>query len=455
MRKTHTAQPSLQEAWLDVEHAKELAEISTILDQHPRFPQLVAQDLQRATGARHETGARGMSAEQVLRALIVKQINGFSYRELAFHLEDSRSYRKFCRVGLMESAPSKSALAANIKALRAQTLEKINRVLVKAAFGEGVEPARKVRVDSTVVESNIHHPTDSGLLWDGVRVLVRLMRKARKELGGHVVRFHDRTRRARRRRKEINNAHFQRQRIGPYRDLLAVAVETLGYAASVREVLRDRKELDPVRAGILTVVAEQLDAYLPLVQRVIDQTRRRVLEDEKVPVHDKVVSIFEPHTDIICKGGRETYYGHKICLAGGASSMVLDCVVLEGNPPDSTLATSMVERQREVLGQLPQQIAFDGAFASKDNLLTIKKAGVEDVVFAKKQGLQISEMAKSCWVYRRLRNFRAGIEGVISLLKRAFGLGRCCWRSLRSFKSYVWSSILACNLMLMARHRMA
>jgi len=454
MRRVRNLQPELQEPWLEVEHAKELAGISKILDENPRIRELVAQDLHEATGARADTGATGMSAEQVLRALIIKQINGFSYRELAFHLEDSRTYRRFCRLGVMESAPSKSTLAGNIKALQAGTLEKMNRLLVEAALNDGVESGRKVRVDSTVVESNIHHPTDSGLLWDGVRVLVRLMKRARRELGPELVRFHDRSQRARRRRKQINDAHFQRQRVGPYRDLLKVAVETLGYATEVRDLLRESHDVGPVQAGILDAVAEQLDEYLPLVQRLIDQTRRRVLEGETVPADEKVVSIFEPHTDIIRKGGRETFYGHKICLAGGASSMVLDCVVLDGNPPDSTLATRMVERQREVLGKVPRQVAFDGAFASKDNLATIKQVGVEDVAFAKKQGLQISDMARSSWVYKRLRNFRAGIEGVISMLKRVFGLARCSWRSLRSFKGYVWSSILACNLMLMARHRM-
>ena len=174
-----------------------------------------------------------------------------------------------------------------------------------------------------------------------------------------------------------------------------------------------------------------------------------------MPDAQKVVSIFEPHTDIISKGGRLNFYGHKICLTAGRSSMVLDCVVLAGNPPDSSLATDMVKRQVELFGHPPRQVAMDGAFASKDNLASIKQLGVQDVVFAKGRGLAVSEMATSSWVFRRLRNFRAGIEGVISLLKRAFGMARCPYRSLRSFKGYVWSAILASNLMLMARHKLA
>ena len=125
--------------------------------------------------------------------------------------------------------------------------------------------------------------------------------------------------------------------------------------------------------------------------------------------------------------------------------MFTDCVVLDGNPADATLAVEMVERHREVFGQPPRQVAFDGGFTSRANLTEIKGHGVEDVSFSKGRGLAISEMAKSTWVYRRLRNFRAGIEGGISFLKRAFGLRRCTWSGLASFKSYVWSSVIAAN----------
>jgi IS5 family transposase len=155
------------------------------------------------------------------------------------------------------------------------------------------------------------------------------------------------------------------------------------------------------------------------------------------------------------KDGRDTYYGHKICLTVGASSMVLDCAVLRGNPADSTLATKMIDRQVEIYGWPPRQATFDGAFASKANLATIKKSGVEDVAFSKGRGLAVSDMARSLWVYHRLRRFRAGVEGVISFLKRVFGLRRCTWRSWHSFQSYVWSSILTCNLLICARHLIA
>lgn len=459
MRQARRNQLQLTEPWLDLDRAQELGAISRFLGQHPTIADLVLQDLRGPKGAGgRRVGAEGMSAEQVLRSLILKQMEGFSYRELAFHLADSRTYRTFCRLSLIEPAPSKSALAANIKALRVETLEAINRAIVVAAQKAKVEDGRRARVDCTVVASNIHEPTDSGLLWDCVRKLTDLMNQARNLLGAKIVIFNDRRRRAKRRHKEISTAKRNEDRQKPYRDLIRAAEEVRDAARGIRKVLQEEHGvvLGPLQAAALKGVVEDLEHYLDLTQRVIDQTRRRVLAGESVAVEDKIVSIFEEHTDIIRKDRRETLFGHKICLTAGASSMILDCVVLEGNPADSTLAEKMVDRQQEILGRYPRQIALDGGFASKSNLDAIKaKPGVKDVVFSKGRGLAVSDMAKSSWVYRRLRNFRAGIEGLISFLKRIFGLDRCTWRSWPSFQTYVWSSILACNLLVLARHQMA
>ena len=150
-----------------------------------------------------------------------------------------------------------------------------------------------------------------------------------------------------------------------------------------------------------------------------------------------IVSIFEPHTDIIIKDRRETFYGHKVCLTSGSSGLVLDLVVERGNPADSTLAQKAIERVRSVLGRAPKQVTFDGGFSSKANVQDIRAMGVEDVVFSKHVGLDITDMAKSSWVFRTLRNFRAGIEAGISFLKRTFRLGRCNWSGFDSFSAYV------------------
>lgn len=456
MREARKSQQTLRETWLDLDHAKELQAMSRVLDDNPTIAELVWQDLRDASNSKQTTrGAEGLSAEQVLRILVVKQMNGFSYRELAFHLADSRSYRTFCLLGITDKTPTRSALNANLKALRPTTLEAINRMIVGAAEQAAVETGETVRTDCTVVESNIHEPSDSELLWDCVRVLTRVLGQARDVLGAAQVQFSDRTRRAKRRRKQIAYAKNAEERQKPYRDLLRITAEVYERGLAVHSLLLDAellKGLDLFEALAAKGAAEALEHLLPLTQQVMDQTRRRVLEGQSVPSEEKIVSIFEEHTDIIRKDRRETLYGHKICLTGGASSMILDCKVLEGNPADSTLATTMVDRQTEIFSRPPRQIVFDGGFASKTNLSEIKASGVEDVAFSKGRGLEIGDMVKSSWVYRRLRDFRAGIEGNISFLKRVFGLDRCTWKSWPSFQSYVWGSIISFNLLVLARH---
>lgn len=456
MREARKTQGTLRETWLDLDHAKELHAMSLLLDDHPKIAELILQDLRIGRGAKKaEVGAGGLSAEQILRILLVKQMNGFSYRALAFHLADSRSYRTFCRLGITDTLPSKSALNSNLKALRPATLEAVNRVIVGAAVQSKVETGRTVRVDCTVVESNIHAPTDSELLWDCVRVITRLISEGRELLGTQKISFGNRTRRAKRRRMEILNAKNAEARLPAYRDLLKITEEVRACGSIVRDILRDTNNLaglgvfEAIAAGAIT---QKLSHFLPLTDKAVDQCRRRVIEGQSVPSAEKIVSIFEEHTDIIRKDRRETLYGHKICLTGGISSLILDCTVLAGNPADSTLAQSMVDRQIEIFNRPPRQVAFDGGFSSKLNLQGIKAAGVRDVAFSKGRGLEITDMVKSSWVYKRLRDFRAGIEGNISFLKRIFGLDRCTWKTLPSFQSYVWGSILSFNLLVLSRH---
>ena len=162
------------------------------------------------------------------------------------------------------------------------------------------------------------------------------------------------------------------------------------------------------------------------------------------------MSLFEPHADIIRKG-REVAYGHKLNLTTGQSGLILDLVIEAGNPADSERLLPMLERHRALYGQPPRQAAADGSYASRDNLRQAKARGVRDMAFHKRGGLGIEDMVKSRWVYRKLRNFRAGIEADISCLKRAYGLARCTWRGLGHFRAYVWSAVVAYNLALLAR----
>jgi len=436
-------QQPLMQAPIDHEHAWELAEISDILDSMLEVLTGIEQDL--SEGRRGDVGRPGMLAEQVLRALVVKQMNGYSYDQLAFHLADSATYRTFCRIGSFERPPSKSTLQENIKRLRSETLAAVHRAVLRIAYENGVEDGRTIRGDCTVVETDIHAPRDSMQLWDTVRVLIRLLKRAREEWG---IRFTNHGRRAKRRALAIGQTGSRSKREELYRDLLQVTESTLADAEKAAWILDKRQS--PGAGGL----AAQLRRMSAIGRRVIDQTQRRVLGGETVPSEEKVYSIFELHTDLIVKKAGEAKYGHKICLTTGVSSLVLDCVVLEGNPADSTLTAEMIRRHRNLYGEVPGEVAFDGGFTSRENLEVLKAMGVEEVVFSKHRGLELNEMVSSSWVFKCLRNFRAGIESSISFLKRCFGLTRCLWRGFASFKAYVWGSILAANLLGLARHRM-
>ena len=441
MREELHQQLSLDPPRVDHRHADELAAMSKLLDELPAeaFGWVLSDLSERSL----ETGRPGLSAEQTLRCLLLRQMTRMTYSQLSFHLQDSTTYRRFCRMGLLQDAPRRSALQDNIKRVRPQTLERINALLLGMAVDNGVEDGRKVRIDSTVVETHIHHPTDSSLLYDGVRVLSRLLKRA-----SHLsdVSYVNHCRRAKRRALEVVNAKNDEARMSVYRDLFKVTHESLGYA---RAAIAALERCECARA---TRLRKRMEHYVALTARVLDQAQRRILDEEAVPAGDKIVSIFEEHTDIIIKDQRDTYYGHKVFLNVGASGLVLDVTIERGNPTDTSRAVPLLKRHVERFGTAPEQASFDGGFASQDNLWALKQLGVRDVAFAKKVGLKVEDMTSTETVYKQLRRFRAGIEGIISFLKRSFGLRRCHWRGFVSFQAYVHASVLTANLLMLARY---
>jgi len=436
---------------IDHPQAHELEAISRIIDQKPTICDNVMQDLCNGRPATVKSGARGMSAEQVLRAAIVKMLFGFTYQELAFHIVDSQSIRRFCQIGIADKGFKKSVLNKNIKALSERTWQAVNQDLVNYAKDQKIEKGRQVRIDCTVVESNIHPPSDSSLLWDAVRVLSRLLHKVQDNYGLRLLHFQDHQRRAKKRMVAIQYAKTNKQRKPAYKDLLKVTRKSICYAHSAIDQISASAIANPA----MMLLSCDLKQFAKLAQQVIDQTERRVLNDESVPAGEKIVSLFEPHTDIIVKDRRDTFYGHKVCLTGGASNLIIDCLITAGNPADTDLTETMLERQKEIYDRYPLKIALDGGFASKDNLDIAKGMHIKDVCFAKKRGLKVEDMCRSEWVYKRLRRFRAGIESGISWIKRCFGFARCTWKGLRSFKSYVWASIVSANLLTIARKQLA
>jgi len=296
--------------------AQLLEKISRIIDENPTFNELVWQDL---TAGKMDHGNHGLTAEQVLRCAVLKQLEQLCYDELLFLLNETPLYQSFCRIGIGGRIPSRSSVAEGIKAVSSETWEKINVSLVQYAASEGVEKGREVRGDCTVVESNIPKPFDSVLLYDSIRVITRIL----KQIG--FSGYHDRTRSAKRRVNEIRNCRGERKRRGRYEALMRITGEVIGYARSaIEEIVANRLECP-------SDTACRLSRHIGMAEGVMDQAYRRMVLGESVPASEKIISIFEPHADIIRKDRRDTYYGHKVYLTGGKSNLVLDCMILAGH----------------------------------------------------------------------------------------------------------------------------
>ena len=444
MRQERTVQGTIFEVFAQHEIGCELKVMSQWLDGQRELIGLVAGDLRRQRV--RQTGRRGLPAESVLRlaqAAAPAELRGTGLSSRGFGLVSC-----LCPAAVGWT-PKKSVLHHTIAAIRPETWEAINRALLASAKQDRLESGATVRFDSTVTQALMHEPSDSTLLWDAVRVMTRLLDRAEALPGAPAVRWRDRRRLAKKRARAVEYSRGQDKKRQLYRDLVAVTQAS-------------RAELQAVAAGLaetaepaVTHWRAEVDHYLPLIARVISQTQRRVFDGETVPAGEKLVSLFEPHADIIVKGGRQVQYGHKLNLATGKSGLVLDVVIEAGNPADAERFLPMLDRHIARTGAPPRQTAADGGYASRANLATAKHRGVADVAFHKKCGIAVADMVKSPGVYRRLRNFRAGIEAVVSWLKRAYGGGRCTWRGLEHFKAYVWSAVVAHNLVLFARLKRA
>lgn len=443
MRTIRNDQISIFERYTKHETGEQLQRMSAALDQVPALLEQLQGDLSAEGVA--ATGRHAIPVESVLRCAVLKQWQQLSYRALAFHLADSLSFRSFARLpGSLE--PTKSALQRNIRAIRPETWERINRRLVAQALDSEVEDHQCIRVDSTVVETPIHAPSDSSLLADGIRVLGRLIATARR-WGVRPMAYRDGRKTARRLARQIFYTPGKAAKRTLYEQLLALA-------EAVLEALEDAHwQVQLVGLGAADALRwlSQADHYAPLLKRVMAQARRRVLRGESVAAADKLVSLFEPHTAVIVKGQREVQYGRKLNLSTGKRGLVLDAVIEAGNPADTSRLLPMVRRHRASFGSAPTELAADGGYASLDNLADAKKAGIEEVAFQKKKGLSVEAMTSTPSVYQRLCDFRAGIEGNISELKRVFGLSRSRWKGEDGFGAFVWSGICSYNLVRIAR----
>jgi len=442
MRETRVAQGSIFENYSEHEHGIQLRTLSTLLDQHPEVLELVSKDL--VDKSLSQTGRPGLSVENIFRCLLLKQQLGISYELLAFHLSDSMTYRTFARLPI-NAMPSRSGLQSTIRSIKPETLEKAHEVLSGMWLEKGHLSMDKLRIDSTVVASNIAPPSDSQLLNDSVRVLSRLLTKS-KDITGVKVRFVDQRSASKSLAFQIFNAKNARKE-ALYPDLLKLAhIVVKQVDRGLQRVIEEAGDCDRKRKWI-----QQIEHYRDLALKVINQTRRRVVDKQRVHSSEKIVSIFEPHTDIIIKGSRDVQYGHKINLSSEKSGFITHLSIEKGNPSDKDLFIPVLDFHQSKLGQLPSAVVADGGYASQANVAKGRALGVKRVVFHKPVGISLQAMGVKSKTFTKLRHFRAGVEGNISELKRAFGAGKATWKGLEGFKAYVWSCVLSYNLMRLAR----
>lgn len=437
MRETHNAQASIFDFYAEHELGQQFKQLSELLDEYPQILTWIAQDFDKANVA--STGACGLSLESIFRCILLKQITGLSYKKLSFHLSDSPTYRAFVRLTPRQS-PGKSSLQATVRRVQPETLEQIHHLLMWDWLDQGKLSLDAVRIDSTVVDSNIAPPLDSQLLNDGVRVLDRLMAKS-KHITGVKIRFVDQ-------RKPSKSLAFRLfhakkpEKIALYPHMLRCAQYTL------RQVSKavDKVRLEAIDSTQAQQWVQEIEHYRSLLLKVIDQTQRRVFNDESVPAAEKIVSLFEPHTDIIVKKFRDVQYGHKINLATERHGFVTYLKIEEGNPADVSLYLSVLDACQKDYEKTPHSVVADGGYASQANVRRTRVLGAKRAVFNKPAGLGLHDMGVKKKTFDALRDFRAGVEGNISELKRAFGLSRATWKGHGGFMAYVWSSVLSYNL---------
>lgn len=419
----------------------EFAVIDTILSTHSEIYEWVAEDFGGKTSK--SLGRQDApTIEQIVRGALYKEMKGLTYRELEYAQHDSRICALFVKLE-GRSPLSFSVWQKYISMIKAETLERVMIALNKIAQAEGLEDFSKVRQDATAIETNIHYPTNNALMWDCIKTFDRLLTKFREQSAGAItVRRYKKS--AKRHYAKINNTKSQEKRkelFGKQLKLLRTSINQAEAALGVVTSFGGEK-------GAARVLMGEIRSLLPKAQKVYAMTHQHEILGEKVPNEEKLFSIYEEHTDIIVKGGREASFGHKVNLATGGSSLIIDCRILEGNPRDTQAYGGVMERIKEHYGVVPRAMVTDGGYASLSNQRLAKEAGIVNIVFNKIVG-SLKNLTSSLNMERRLRKWRSAIEAVISNLKRGFDIFRCEWKTRAHFDAKVYWSVIAYNIRVM------
>jgi IS5 family transposase len=434
-----------------------LAQIDQLLEDEALY-QLIRNDLAHRYPQTEQTGRNSTPVEVILRMLAVKRLYGLSYERTEYQVRDSLVLRKFCRVYFNE-VPDDTTLIRWAGLIRAETLQSFNQRLTQLATQLKVTQGRKLRTDGTVVETNIHHPSDSSLLADSVRVLGRALRRAKEVLREQADLpkqvFRNRIRSVRRLAHQVGEAMrksgetAREQGLQAYHKLVKATQQTIQQAQQVLPALQAVSDQGAEK------LSEVLETLIPLAEQVVSQTVRRVFQGEKVPAGEKIVSLFEPHTAIIRrnKARKPTEYGHKVWLDEVDGGIVTRWQVLEGNPNDDQQWVPSLEHHIECFGKPPNQMSADRGVHSPHNEQVAQERGVKRVILPQpgRKSEARKRHEKQRW-FQQGRRWHAGVEGRISVLKRRNELDRCRDHGIQGFDRWIGWGVIAGNLLVLGRN---
>ena len=414
--------------------------LDTILEGHPELLNIVEEDIRKGCKI-SDFGRKDMpSVEQIMRGAIYKEMKCLDYRELEYHQVDSRICEQFVKIDPLRPF-SFQVFQKYISKISSDNLNKLLVALNKIAISEGLENLQSLRQDSTVVETNIHYPTNNSLVWDCIKESTRLLGHLHEEIESFDYR--DYTKSAKKTYYLINNTKSGEKRVDLFKKQLVTFTKSIN---QVSNVIKKKDIYSQSLTGM--ALCELLIRLLPLMQQVFSMTELREVKGETVPNDQKLFSIYELHTNIIVKGSREVQFGHKVNLSTGKSNLILSCEVLKGNPSDVSLYQNTLDKVIESYGIIPRDSATDGGYASKVNLEYAQGKGIVNIVFNKVVG-SLRNMTSSKNMETRLKKWRSGIEAVISNYKRGFGMFRCNWKGEDHFKQKVLWSAIAYNVRVM------
>jgi len=422
--------------------------LSDLLDENPQIVVLAHHDWARLLSESNKGRSSQFTSEHLLRSLVLKFIEQVSYRETIIRIDTSEFLRHFVRLG-PGSTMDYSLLSKAFCFMSAKTVEAMNRVLKTYAVCEGKISGEKQRLDTTVYEANIHYPTDSSLLWDGFRTLARLIRSIQRELPELDLhhRFHERKVKKLYtfigRNASSKTRSTQRKVQRHYRVLIGRVRWIHAVSEAVLEKVRQAGHEAP-----------DLAHYLPLVHRIADQADRRVLQGIKLAADEKLYSLFEEHTELIQRGkaGKPIEFGHKVLLAQTGEKFIHHYQVMAKRREDKDLLEPALDAHKSLFGHYPELVAADKGFYESMDQIDGLEERIGTVSIAKKGRRNPRELVRErSEAFVEGQRFRAGVEGSISVLKRAFCLGRCLFKGYKNYAASVGLAVLCHNLVLLTR----